>query len=95
MTTLPLSEVERVAALARLALTDDEKGLFARQLAEILAYAELVQEVDTGGVPATSHVLAHESFREDEARPGLTNDAALANAPEPEAGLFKVPKVIG
>lgn len=95
---LSKAEVERVAALAHLALTDEEKTLFGRQLADILAYAEQVQEVDTSNVPPTSHVLVrHEAWREDTPRPCLSPEEALANAPEPahEAGLFKVPRVIG
>jgi aspartyl-tRNA(Asn)/glutamyl-tRNA(Gln) amidotransferase subunit C len=97
-TPLSLADVERVAALAHLELTEDEKHLFARQLAEILAYAEQVQAIDTSGVPATAHVLArHGAEREDAPKPSLSVADALANAPdaEAEAGLFKVPRVIG
>jgi aspartyl-tRNA(Asn)/glutamyl-tRNA(Gln) amidotransferase subunit C len=94
---LTVADVERIAALAHLELTDDEKQLFTRQLADILAYAEQVQQVDTTGVAATAHVNAHEAEREDEPRPSLTVSDALANAPNPalEAGLFRVPRVIG
>ena len=97
-TPLSLADVERIAALAHLELTDDEKHLFTRQLAEILAYAEQVQAIDTSGVPATAHVLARpRAEREDTPRPSLTVAEALANAPDAdlEAGLFKVPRVIG
>jgi aspartyl-tRNA(Asn)/glutamyl-tRNA(Gln) amidotransferase subunit C len=97
-TPLSLSDVERIAALAHLELTEDEKQLFTRQLAEILAYAEQVQAIDTSGVPATAHVLARlQAEREDIERPSLSVADALANAPEAEveAGLFKVPRVIG
>jgi len=94
---LTVADVERIAALAHLELTDDEKQLFTRQLADILAYAEQVQQVDTTGVAATAHVNAHEAEREDEPRPSLTVSDALANAPNParDAGLFRVPRVIG
>jgi aspartyl-tRNA(Asn)/glutamyl-tRNA(Gln) amidotransferase subunit C len=95
---LSIEEVERIAALAHLELTDDEKHLFARQLADILTYAQQVQQLDTSGVPATAHVHAtHRAERDDVPRPSLPIDEALANAPEParEAGLFKVPRVIG
>ncbi len=95
---LTKTDVERVAALARLALTDEEKDLFARQLDSILQYARQVCELDTGGVEATSHVLERQpADRPDEVRPSLPVDAALANAPEPAAaeGLFKVPRVLG
>ena len=52
MSTLTVADVERIAALARLELTEDEKHLFTRQLADILSYAEQLQAVDTTGVPA-------------------------------------------
>lgn len=96
----PLShqEVDRIAALANLALTDEERDLFARQLADILAYANEVSQVDTTGVPPTAHVLREETaLRDDDPRPSLTRPDAFANAPEAarEAGLFKVPRVIG
>jgi aspartyl-tRNA(Asn)/glutamyl-tRNA(Gln) amidotransferase subunit C len=96
----PLShdDVNRIAALANLALTDRERDLFARQLAEILAYASELQQVDTQGVPPTSHALAEETtLREDVPVPSLARPQALANAPDAarEAGLFKVPRVIG
>jgi aspartyl-tRNA(Asn)/glutamyl-tRNA(Gln) amidotransferase subunit C len=96
----PLShqEVDRIAALANLALTDEERDLFARQLADILAYANEVSQVDTTGVPPTAHVLREETaLRDDDPRPSLTRADAFANAPDAarEAGLFKVPRVIG
>ena len=96
-TTLTIADVERVAALAHLELTDEEKHLFTRQLADILAYAEQVQAVDTAGVPATSHVNAQGVERDDEPKPSLPVDEAVANAPDaaPSAGLFRVPRVIG
>lgn len=102
---LSLSDVERIAALAQLELTDDEKHLFAKQLAGILAYAEQVQQLDTTGVPATAHVTARphpeqpaeRAGRDDEPRPSLPVRDALANAPDPahDGGFFKVPRVIG
>jgi aspartyl-tRNA(Asn)/glutamyl-tRNA(Gln) amidotransferase subunit C len=97
-TPLSLADVERIAALAHLELTEDEKQLFRRQLAEILAYAQQVQALDTSGVPATAHVLSrHGAERDDAPQPSLAVRDALANAPEAEAdaGLFKVPRVLG
>jgi aspartyl-tRNA(Asn)/glutamyl-tRNA(Gln) amidotransferase subunit C len=97
-TPLSLADVERIASLAHLELTAEEKHLFTRQLAEILAYAEQVQAIDTSGVPATAHVLARPRVeREDTPAPSLTVAEALANAPDAdlEVGLFKVPRVIG
>jgi aspartyl-tRNA(Asn)/glutamyl-tRNA(Gln) amidotransferase subunit C len=95
---LTIADVERVAALAHLDLTADEKTLFARQLDGILDYARQLQAIDTTGVPATAHVHAHqESEREDERRASLSLADAVENAPDanPEAGLFRVPRVIG
>jgi len=98
MSSLTVSDVERIAALAMLELTDEEKQLFTKQLADILAYAEQVQAIDTSGVAATAHVLAGQGVeRDDEPRPSLAVDDALANAPDADAaaGLFRVPRVIG
>ena len=92
------TDVERLAHLARLELTDAEKDLFAHQLADILAYAEQLQRVDTAGVDPTSHTLAEVApMRDDEVRPSLPRDEALQGAPEAssDAGLFKVPRVLG
>jgi aspartyl-tRNA(Asn)/glutamyl-tRNA(Gln) amidotransferase subunit C len=97
-TTLTIADVERIAALAMLELTEEEKQLFTRQLADILAYAEQVQAVDTSGVAATAHVLAdHRVERDDEPKASLPVEDALANAPDADlvAGLFRVPRVIG
>jgi aspartyl-tRNA(Asn)/glutamyl-tRNA(Gln) amidotransferase subunit C len=96
--TLTVADVERIAALAQLELTEEEKQLFTRQLAEILAYAEQVQALDTSGVAATAHVLAGQRVeREDAPRPSLPVADAVANAPDADAehGLFRVPRVIG
>jgi aspartyl-tRNA(Asn)/glutamyl-tRNA(Gln) amidotransferase subunit C len=100
-------DVERIAALARLALTAEEKELFARQLGDILRYADEVLAVDTSGVPPTAQPLAtppplrdderRPPLRDDVRRPSLKRDEVLAAAPEAarEAGFFKVPRVIG
>lgn len=104
--SLTLADVERIAALAHLELTAEEKTLFARQLASILDYAEQLQAVDTTGVPATSHVArgdtaagnnAQSAERTDTLKPSLTIEDALANAPDGahDAGMFRVPRVIG
>jgi aspartyl-tRNA(Asn)/glutamyl-tRNA(Gln) amidotransferase subunit C len=96
-TSLTVQDVERIARLANLELTAHEKQLFTRQLADILAYAEQVQAVDTTGVPATAHVNAHGVERPDAPKPSLRVSDAVANAPDgaPDAGLFRVPRVIG
>jgi len=90
-------EVEHVARLARLALTEDEKERFTAQLGSILEYIEKLNRLDTQDVPPTTHVLPVANvWREDHAEPnrlGSTNDL-LANAPEREGPFFKVKKVI-
>lgn len=90
--------IEHVARLARLRLEPEELDRFADQLARVLDYAGQVQEVDTTGVDPTFHVAGHEHpLREDVARPGLPLNEALQNAPDADrqAGLFKVPRVLG
>ena len=97
-TTLTIADVERIAALAQLELTADEKQHFTKQLADILAFADQVQAIDTSGVAATAHVLPGQRVeREDDQRPSLPIGEAVANAPDAdaEAGLFRVPRVIG
>jgi len=94
---LTRAEVEAIAALAQLELSEVELDLFARQLADILTYVDQLKEVDTSGVPPTISVSAdHDGDRPDEVRPSLDRRAALENAPEAaqEAGLFKVPRVL-
>jgi aspartyl-tRNA(Asn)/glutamyl-tRNA(Gln) amidotransferase subunit C len=88
-------DVRYVAGLARLELTDAEVAEFERQLAQVVAYFNELRTVDVEGVEPTAHALAvHNVFREDEVRPGLTQEAALANAPAAQAGQFMVPRII-
>ena len=92
-------EVRRIAALARLEFSDTEIDGFTRQFGDILDYVEKLREVDVTGIEPTSQVGgpgagAVAPMREDEVRPSLGTDAALANAPDPGSGHFKVPKVI-
>ena len=95
--SLSREEVLRIAALARLELTPEEVELFAGQLAAILDYVAQIRDLDTSGVPPTSHVLNQPIDRDDQPVESLPRDAALANAPEAarQAGLFKVPRVFG
>jgi aspartyl-tRNA(Asn)/glutamyl-tRNA(Gln) amidotransferase subunit C len=88
-------DVAHVAKLARLNLTDEETKLFQAQLGRVLEYAEKLREVDTSGVePAAHAVPIFNVFREDDARPGLTAEEALSNAPRQANGLFIVTKVV-
>ena len=87
--------VRHIALLSRLECSDSEIHRFAGDLNGILAYAEKLRELDTRGVEPTSHALRLRNvFREDVVRPSLGNEQALANAPEHEAGHFKVPQII-
>jgi aspartyl-tRNA(Asn)/glutamyl-tRNA(Gln) amidotransferase subunit C len=88
-------EVEKVAKLARLYVTDGEKDALAKQLSQILTHVEKLNEYDTTGIEPTSTVLGQVNlFREDLTRPSLPTEQALANAPEREADGFRVPKII-
>ena len=94
---LSRADVDRIATLARLELSDAEKDLFVHQLSHVLEYAEQIQKIDTAGVAPTSQVLSFMAVdRADEPRPGLSNADALANAPDasPQTGLFRVPRVL-
>jgi aspartyl-tRNA(Asn)/glutamyl-tRNA(Gln) amidotransferase subunit C len=95
-TTLTRADVARIAELARLELTPDELDLFTRQLGDILGYIEQIRGLDTSGVAPTSHVLGRPVERADAPWPSLSRSDALGNAPDaaPEAGLFKVPRVL-
>ena len=90
-------QIAAIAALAHLELDPSETELFARQLGDILKYADAVQQVDTTGIAPTASVVArHAADRADEVRPSLDRDEALGGAPDPalDAGFFKVPRVI-
>jgi aspartyl-tRNA(Asn)/glutamyl-tRNA(Gln) amidotransferase subunit C len=88
-------EVEHVARLARLELTEAEKEAFSKQLSSILAYVEKLKGLNTEGVEPTATVLDQANvFREDKSRPSLPVEKALANAPESEGGHFSVPRIL-
>ncbi len=89
------TQVRRVALLSRLELNDDEVSQFSTQLSAIVEYIEKLNELDTDGVEPLAHCLpVHNVLREDVPRPSLSNDAALANAPDREDEYFKVPKIL-
>ena len=97
MSSLTRQDVQRIADLARLELTAEELELFTRQLGDILTYVEQIRALDTTGVAPTSQVLNRPVDRDDVAAPTLSREDLLRNAPDAalEAGLFKVPRVIG
>ncbi|HIT56247.1 TPA: Asp-tRNA(Asn)/Glu-tRNA(Gln) amidotransferase subunit GatC [Candidatus Galligastranaerophilus intestinigallinarum] len=91
---IEIKDVEHVARLARLNLTEDEKVKFSKQLGDILKYMEQLNEVDTTGVEPMNHPIDFSNvMREDVARYDCTREELMANAPEVEQDYFKVPKI--
>jgi aspartyl-tRNA(Asn)/glutamyl-tRNA(Gln) amidotransferase subunit C len=89
---LSREQVLHVARLARLELTDDEQARMAEELSKVLDYMATMSELDLADVEPTSHVVAVENaLRADEPRPSLPQDVALASAPDPADGGFRVP----
>jgi aspartyl-tRNA(Asn)/glutamyl-tRNA(Gln) amidotransferase subunit C len=88
-------DVQHVARLARLALSDAELERMREQLSGILAYIDTLRALDTAGVEPTSHsVPLVNVMREDEPRPCLPQDEALASAPDRSDAFFRVPRII-
>ncbi len=92
--SLTIKEVEHIAKLARLELTDEQKELYRDQLSKILDYIAKLNELDTKDVPPTfSGGLDRMPLRADEVQPSLSTDALLKNAPQLEDDQFKIPPV--
>jgi len=92
--SLTSQEVEHIAKLARLKLTDEQKTRYRGQLEAILEHVAKLQELDTTDVPATASVsVGQMPLRADEPRPGLTKDDLLKNAPQKDNGQFQIPPV--
>ena len=90
------ADVEHVARLARLDLTDGEVELFTGQLGAVLEHAADVEALDTSGVPPTAHPLPLENvLRDDRVEPSLDRDEVLGQAPATEDGRFRVPRILG
>lgn len=88
-------EVDHVALLSRLELTEAERELFTRQLSAILDFFQDLRALDTSGVPPTSHAIPMQNvLREDNMKESLTQDEVLANAPREQQGCFEVPRII-
>jgi aspartyl-tRNA(Asn)/glutamyl-tRNA(Gln) amidotransferase subunit C len=88
-------DVAYVAQLARMNLSADEKGLFQKQLSDVLHYIEKLREVDVTHVEAATHAIpVFNFFREDTPRDWFTAEEALSNAPRKANNLFIVPKVV-
>jgi aspartyl-tRNA(Asn)/glutamyl-tRNA(Gln) amidotransferase subunit C len=95
MPRVTLETLDHVARLAHLSLREDERATFARQLDEILGYAESIQALPTEGVPPMSHARPQGLFREDAPQPGLPTERVLEAAPDAADGLFRVPRILG
>ena len=93
---LTRADVAAVARLARIDLSDEELDRFAIQLAAVVEHAAQVASLDTASVPPTAHPLPLRNvLRDDEVRPSLPRDEVLAQAPDVEAGRFRVPRILG
>ena len=92
--SLSLQEVEHIAKLARLELTDEQKARYREQLEAILDHVAKLQELDTQDVPSTASVTVGKMpLRVDESRPGLSTSALLENAPQQNDDQFQIPPV--
>jgi aspartyl-tRNA(Asn)/glutamyl-tRNA(Gln) amidotransferase subunit C len=90
-----VKDVEHVAKLARLGLTEEEKKRFTEQLSGILEYAETINKLDTKNVAPTSHAIPMKNvFREDKSIPCENTKEILANAPKEENNMFSVPRIM-
>ena len=88
-------EVEHVARLARLGLTEEEKKLYGEQLSRILEYAETLNKLPTEGIEPTTHSLPMKNiFREDAVLPCDDTESIIRNAPQEEASMFLVPRIM-
>ena len=91
---ITVKDVEHVAKLARLELTDAEKEKFTKQLGDVLKYVEQMNEVDTTNVKPMAHAFDIVNvMREDKVVNEVSREALMQNAPEEENGFFKVPKI--
>lgn len=93
--SITVKDVQHVAKLARLQLSQDEEATLTEQMNAILQYAEKLNELDTEHVKPTTHVLQVSNvMRDDVVKESLSQEAALLNAPDEEDGHFKVPAVL-
>ena len=91
---ITVKDVEHVAKLARLELTEEEKVLYTKQLGDVLKYVDQMNEVDTTGVEPMAHAIDFVNvMREDVVKYEQTKEELMKNAPSEENGFFKVPKI--
>jgi aspartyl-tRNA(Asn)/glutamyl-tRNA(Gln) amidotransferase subunit C len=92
---LSRAEVEHIAELAKLELTEEEKIKFCKQLSAILEYAEMLQQLDTEAIPPTATVLPLQNvMRPDEVAPSFSQEDILSNAPDAAEGCFRVRAIL-
>ena len=95
MPKISKKDVEYVARLARLKLSETEKEAHAKQLNKILGYMDKLNQLDTTHIKSTSHVVEMQNvFREDSVTPSISVDNAFQNAPDKKDNFFRVPRVI-
>lgn len=88
-------EIKKIALLSRLEIKEDQIDSVGKQLNDILSYMDLMSQVDIADVKPTAHAVSMSNvMRDDVPQESISNEKALLNAPEPENGYFKVPKVI-
>lgn len=91
----PQIDILKIATLSRLSLTEEEVKSYSEQLKKVLEYIDTLARYDVGEVEPTAHALpVYDALRKDEARPGFTQEEALANAPKRVGDQFQIPKVI-
>jgi len=92
---LSREQVQHIAELAKLGITEEEAELFAGQLSEILEYAQMLNQLDTSAIPPTAQAIPMRSVtRRDEVQPSLSPDKILANAPQRQGNCFKVKLIL-
>ena len=91
---ITIKDVEHVAKLARLELTEDEKEMYTKQLSDVLKHVDAMNEVDTSDVKPMAHAIDFVNvMREDVPNQEISKEALMSNAPDEENGFFKVPKI--
>ncbi|NTV52350.1 MAG: Asp-tRNA(Asn)/Glu-tRNA(Gln) amidotransferase subunit GatC [Candidatus Firestonebacteria bacterium] len=95
MAEITRETVRKIARLANLNLSESEQELYAGQLEKIVEYVHKLKELDTTGVPQTTHALPlQDVWREDEVKPSLPREDALSQAPDAVDGCFRVPRIV-
>lgn len=95
MAEITRETVRKIARLANLNLSESEQELYAGQLEKIVEYVHKLKELDTTGVPQTTHALPlQDVWREDEVKPSLPREDALSEAPDAVDGCFRVPRIV-